>query len=399
VGWFPADHRRIFSTAARACTWKRAPRALPVFLAAVLAAGCGGVSPERSQATPAPSGAASFGDAYSRWQVKAPGLPAQNNDVQFIGGLLLVSQTDGTAVRVTAYREATGTEAWSQVYPQEPVVLGNELLLVSDSAALSAYQVGSTSSQCPSAQAIARLNPASGATLWAAQVPDAGCGTPTASAAYVAIGSWIINDSTGVTLKQLPAPALAAAFGDGILVQQGNVLQFDTLHDGSLQPEWHRDVTGYGVAGIAYPQILLAETGAPADGPFRVEIVNPATGAISGSCVAEYPFVAPEGATGASTSGHLFFLSPAGLKTGPATDGRVLLTGGVLWQFPQSLTGQPTRPVDITAIAPATFQTLGNLVIQPSEVPPAGTDANQYVVSDGQYAAFIGGTTIYVYKM
>jgi hypothetical protein len=351
----------------------------------------------RSQATPAPSGAASFGDAYSRWQVEAPGLPAQNNDVQFIGGLLLVSQTDGTAVRVTAYREATGTEAWSQVYPQEPVVLANQLLLVSDPAALSAYQTGSA--PCPSAQAIARLNPASGTTMWTAQVPDADCGTPTASAAYVAIGPWIISDSTGVTLKQLPAPALAAAFGDGILVQQGNMLQLDTLHDGSLQPKWHQDIAGYGVI-LDYPQLALDELGA-GNGPVRIESMNPATGTVTGSVTAvsaEYLSMTPEGVTGTSTSGHLFLLSPSGLRTGPSTDGRVLLTGGVLWQFPQSLTGQPTRPVDITAIAPATFKTLGNLVIQPSEIPPAGIQYDEYVVSDGQYSAFIAGTTIYVYR-
>jgi hypothetical protein len=129
MSWSVAYRRQCVRVVSRACSVRNTRWSLAVLSAAVLAAGCSTSTVQRSQPPTVPAVAAGFGDAYSRWQVAAPGLPGENNDVQFVGRLLLVSQGDGTMIRVTAYHEATGTVAWSRLYQQEPAVLGNVLLV------------------------------------------------------------------------------------------------------------------------------------------------------------------------------------------------------------------------------------------------------------------------------
>ena len=383
-----------------------ATRIVPV-LAVALAAGCGGTTPGAiapSSRQPSTS-LQPFGDAQSRWQLRVPALASQGNDVQFIDGLMLVAETDGTMFRVTAYHEDSGTTVWSRVFAQEPVTAGNTLLAASSSASGTALPAGRGNCAW---NTISRINPASGGSMWAAAVPavpGAGCPPPTASASYVVIGRWVLNAATGVTLKQLPAgtpagSAEAAAFGDDILTEDGSTLHLDTLNNGDLQPKWHQDIAGYELGSVAYPQIMLIQGGATGTGnaPWRTEIVNPATGAITGSISAADPWLTPEGETGASASGHLFLLSSSGLKTGPAATGRVALIGGILWKSPSAPNDGTTRPMDLIAVDPYSFKTLGTLVIQSSQVT-SSADGDEYLVSDGQYAAFISGTTIYVYKL
>lgn len=339
---------------------------------------------------------------HSRWQLQLPTQGSNGSEALFIDGLLLVSEPDGSIVHTTAYHEDTGTKAWSRDFTQTPVDPGGILLAGTSSTSLSAYRtnaVGAARAACP--PAITRINPMDGTDMWTSQASGTDCGSITASTAYVIDGTTILDASTGVTIEQLSTDGSTRgwAFGSDILVQDGNNLQLDALHDGALQPKWKRETQGYTVAPD-YPQIILSAT-TPADGPRQYWLISSATGANTRSFLAVRAVAVTGGVVAVSRAGQLTFLSGSQDKIGPTLGGQAANYGlsysdGIIWEY-NSPNGYSTGSIYASAADPASFKILGRLVTTQSQVSAEGNDS--YVVSDGQYAAIIASPVAYVFKL
>jgi hypothetical protein len=339
-----------------------------------------------------PQVARTFSDSYSRWQLQVPSQLGTYDPVTFSDGLVLLSEESSSATQVTAYREATGAKVWSRTFPSTPVAAGNLLLALTYSTALTAYYSRAASAACPSA--ISRINPATGQIMWTSSLAGTTCSPPTADATYVVSGTTILSAADGATLQQLPTNSRGWAFGSDVLVQDVSALSLDRVQAGRLQPLWRRNIVGYTVLPES-PQIVLTRRSSGSS-PARIELLNPASGAIAKSITAMDPIPTPDGVDVLSSAGRMIFLSASAVKTGTNLGGSFIYSGGILWSY-RSPNGYSTGPVYAYAVDSYSFKVLGRLVTTRFEVSAEGNDS--YVVSDGKYAAIVAAPVIYIFKL
>ena len=404
-------------------TVKKASHWVPVLFALAFAAGCGSVaqpvaasggnpaspSTDQKPAANPPSAAApteqSFGDIHSRWQLQVRPW----SSVWFADGLMVVFEPDssstGSPGSLTAYRAGTGTQVWSLDSVDEPQSVDPLVIPAGLSDANGA---------CP--QSVTRVNPASGATMWTAQISDYDCGSPAVEAddTYVVVGHTVLNAATGSTLQQVPAGSAdedVIPFGNDILVDDDTSIELEAAQAGALQPKWNHAKPSSGTywADGGYPDLWLVDT----EDANPSQILNPATGAITGSFGSRDAFPTPQGITEISPSGHFLLLSASGatVTTGPKVslyDGRdyadaISYSGGLFWQYlpPTGLTQQ--QGVDAVATSPGSFKNTGSLALTASQLSDydggGSADGLDQVESDGQYAAILAEPCIYVYKL
>jgi hypothetical protein len=365
----------------------------------------GGTSHSR-QAAPGggaaqPSAARPFGDIHSRWQLHVQPY----SSVGFAHGLVVMFEPDSSPTSLgslIAYHEDTGTRAWSLDSVDAPGSM--------DPLVIPAGVTGAGS--CP--QSVTRVNPSSGATMWTAQISDSGCGRQPVAAndTYVVVGHTVLSASNGVTLQKVATGSTDQAvglFGNGILVQDDKTIEFDALQNGALQQKWHRAKGPTYWAAAGFPDLWMIDT----EDPNPSQILNPATGAITGTFGSRDAFPTPQGITEISPSGHFLLLSPTGatVTAGPKVsyyDGAsytdtISYSGGIFWQYlpPDGLTRQ--KGVDAVATLPGSFKDIGRLVLTASQLSDydgggsaAGTDQ---VGGDGQYAVILAQPWIYAYKL
>jgi hypothetical protein len=349
-----------------------------------------GASSTAGGAAPAPGLTQAFGDSYARWQLQVGAY----GEAAFSNRLLLVSSQGAFPGLVTAYQEATGAKVWSTTLPDQPVATGGFLLVPSYSTFQASYISGAASRACPSA--ISRINPATGRTMWTSSLAAASiCSPPTASDTYVVCDRTILDAATGATLQQLSATSQGWAFGNDILVQDGSLLELDTLQAGHLQASWQRSIVGYTTAPEP-PQIALIRQSADGDSPARLELLDSGSGATVKSATAKEWALTPDGLDVISTSGRLLFLSASGVKAGPVSSGFSSFGNGILWDY-RSPNGYSTGPVYAYALNSDSFKTLGRLIATRSQVAAGGNDS--YVISDGRYAAIVAAPEIYIFKL
>jgi hypothetical protein len=332
--------------------------------------------------------------SYSLWQLS----PSNGGvwEATFSHGLLVVQTqgATGTGPVLTAYRESTGTVAWSlSLGETELPEWVNGSLFVDNWGLLE----------------LSRYDPATGVRTWTSdpiEIPGVGSEALHSSTLlprargrvfaeifvgtlYVSVDNVLLYGSNGVTRLSFPSEDTIQMVKGDFLVTSPSSTSLEQFNNGRLRVLWHNDGSYFCTA--------------PTNTLFTVTSAGLSVASLStGRPVGEKVKTSGAHSVGATTQGivlenaaqHYVFLGTQGkVIQGPAVsqvEGTQSISGGILWSYSND------NPV-VHALSPESFAPLGKLVTTSAQFSVEGNDAE--VASDGQYAAIFTSPIVYVFRL
>ena len=373
--------------------WRRASTAL-----CGLTVACASLLLSPAALAQTPHGVKTF-VSYSLWQLSPS--HAWVAGATFSDGLLVVQTqgATGTGPVLTAYRESTGTVAWSLSLGETEVPKWiNGSLFVDNWGLLE----------------LSRYDPATGARMWTSdpiEIPGVGSDVRQSSTLfpraesrqfaeifvgklYVSVDNVLLYGSNGVTRLSFPSEDTIQMVAGDFLVTSPSSTSLDQFSNGRLRVLWHND--GYYLCPV------------PTNTLFTVTSAGLSVASLStGRPVGEKVKTSGASSVGVTTQGivlengthHYVFLGSDGdIVRGPAVPsvGTLYISGGILWSY-VSPNGYSKGDSDVRAFSPQSFVSLGMLVTTSVQVSLEGNDAE--VASDGQYAAIFTAPIVYVFRL